>query len=271
MFERQIGMSTKPRHLTAERVTRFQDQSLVDVYHHRLPYPQAVFDRLLSLLDGLPRTILDVGTGTGDIARGLALVVEQVDAIDVSEVMLRRAQTLPNGQHPNLHWIQGRVEEARLQATYSIITGGDSIHWMDWETVFPLFREVLHSDGYVVIIERNELPTVWEDGLRKLITAYSNYKNFEPYDLIVELEKRQVFQVIGHEMTAPAGSMQSVDDYIASFHSRSNLSPDVMKAEDVEAFDNQLRSLVEPYSRDGQLELNTVATLVWGKPLNPRD
>ena len=262
-------MSAKPRQLTPENAARFQDQSLVNVYHHRLPYPQAVFDRLLTLLADLPSKVLDVGTGTGDIARGLVDKVERVDAIDISAAMIERGKLLRNGQHPNLNWILGRVENAHLQAHYGLIMGGDSIHWMEWETVFPLFRRVLYPDGYVVIIERGERPTMWEEALRKLIIEFSVYKNFEAYNLIDELEKRHVFRVVGRETTAPVSSTQSVDDYVASFHSRGSLSPDAMTVEDVQAFDRRLRSLVEPYSQDGKLELETEATLVWGKPLNP--
>jgi ubiquinone/menaquinone biosynthesis C-methylase UbiE len=121
-------MQSKPRHLTSENAARFQDQSLVDVYHHRLPYPQAVFNRLLMLLADLPRRVLDVGTGTGDLVRGLVEKVDQVDAIDVSQAMIERGKLLPNGQHPNLNWILGRMEDAHLQASYGLIMGGDSIH-----------------------------------------------------------------------------------------------------------------------------------------------
>jgi len=132
--------------------------------------------------------------------------------------------------------------------------------------VFPLFRDLLHPDGYVVIIERRELPTEWEDGLRKLIAAYSVYKNFEAYDLVEALQKHQVFEVVGRETTLPVMHIQSVDDYVASFHSRGSLSPDAMTAEALQAFDARLRELVEPYAHDGRLILQTEATIVWGKP-----
>jgi SAM-dependent methyltransferase len=260
-------MTTKPRHLTTENAARFQDQSLVDVYHHRLPYPQAVYDRLLSLLANLPRVVLDVGTGTGDLARGLVDAVTHVDAIDVSEAMIGRGRLMTNGQHPNLKWIHGRVEDAHLQTSYSLIIGGDSIHWLDWEKVFPLFHDLLHSDGYVVIIGRRELPTAWHVELGKLIVEFSVIKDFEQYDLIDELEKRYVFQVVGRETTAPVVATQSIDDYVASFHSRGSLSPAAMTADAVHDFDARLRALVEPYVEDNQLELQTEATIVWGKPL----
>ncbi|MBA3870733.1 MAG: methyltransferase domain-containing protein [Anaerolineae bacterium] len=260
-------MRTKPRHLTPENAERFQDASLVDVYHQRLPYPQAAFERLLVLLEGLPRRVLDVGTGTGDLARGLVESVEHVDAIDVSAAMIRRGKRLANGQHPNLNWIEERVEAADLQAPYGLIMGGDSIHWMDWAVVFPLFYELLHREGYVVIIERGELPTEWSTGLSKLIGEYSTYQNFEAYDLVEALESRGYLKVNGQETTASVVNRQSVEDYIESFHSRGSLSPDAMAAEAVKAFDARLRALVELYAEDGKLRLQTEATLVWGRPL----
>ncbi len=39
-----------------------------------------------------------------------------------------------------------------------------------------------------------------------------------------------------------------------------------MPAADANAFDRQLRTLVEPWSTDGLLELQTVGSVVWGKP-----
>jgi ubiquinone/menaquinone biosynthesis C-methylase UbiE len=266
----QAMTTPKPPQLTPENAARFQDQSLVDVYHHRLPYPQAVFDRLLALLSNLPRRVLDVGTGTGDLARGLVEKVEQVDALDVSAAMIERGKQLPNGQHTNLHWLLGCMEDAHLQEPYSLITGGDSLHWMDWETVFPLFHDLLHPEGYVVIIERGEQPTAWEDDLQKLIIEYSLYKNFVPYNLIDELEKRHLFQMVGQETAAPVASTQSIDDYVASFHSRGSLSPDAMTAEAVIEFDARLRSLVKPHADNGQLKLSTQSVMTWGRPMiNP--
>ena len=51
-----------------------------------------------------------------------------------------------------------------------------------------------------------------------------------------------------------------------SFHSRGSLSPDAMTAEALQAFDARLCELAKPYAHDGQLTLQTEATIVWGKP-----
>ena len=63
-------MLPKPKQLTPENAARFQDPNLVSLYHLRLPYPAQTFDILTALIRDQPRNVLDVGAGTGEIARG---------------------------------------------------------------------------------------------------------------------------------------------------------------------------------------------------------
>src|SRR5919202_4988484 len=139
------------------------------------------------------------------------------------------------------------------------------MQWMGWEAVFPRFGDALTPGGMVAIVHRAELPAPWQDGLDALIRRFSTMQNYQPFDLIDELEKRDLFQRMGARETVPITSTQSIDDYIASFHSRSSLSLDYMPAADAAAFDRQLRDLVSPWSKEGMLELQTVGSIVWGK------
>ncbi len=52
-----------------------------------------------------PRSLLDAGTGPGDIARGLAPDCDRVDAVDFSRGMIRAARALPGGNDPRIRWI----------------------------------------------------------------------------------------------------------------------------------------------------------------------
>ncbi len=219
-------MTPKPAHLTAANASRFQDQSVVDLYHLRLPYPPEVFDILLDLITDEPRTVLDAGTGTGELARQLAERVDAIDAVDVSAAMIARGQTLPGGDHPHLRWIVGPIEDAPLRPPYALITAGDSLHWMDWDVVFPRFAEVCSPHVFVTLVHRTELAPPWQDGVTRLIQQYSTIRDYEPFDLIEHLEQRRLFQTVGRRETAPVTSRQSIADYIASFHSRSSLSRD---------------------------------------------
>jgi trans-aconitate methyltransferase len=264
-----IDMLPRPAHLTPDNAARFKDQSVVDFYPLRLPYPPEVFDILVDLITDEPRAVLDVGAGTGDIARGLIRRVERIDAVDFSPAMIATGKTLLDGNHPHLRWIYGAVETVALDPPYALVTSGESMHWMNWEVVFPRFGDALTPGGVVAIVHRTELPAPWQEGLDALIRQFSTMQNYQPFDLIAELEKRDHFQEMGERETASITSSQSIDDYIASFHSRSSLSLDYMPASDAVAFDRQLRDLVSPWSTEGTLELLTVGRVVWGKPRRP--
>lgn len=260
-------MSKRPAHLTVENASRFKDPGLVDVYHHRLPHPPETFTMLLDLIQDEPRTVLDVGTGTGVLARPLAALVDRVDAVDFSAAMIARGKTLPGGDAPNLRWLLGRVEEVPLDTRYSLIVGGDSLHWMDWDVVFPKFADHLAPNGVVALVGRSEKPPAWQEGLMALIKRYSLYQNYVPYNLGELLQERKRFTVQGEAYTPYHDSTQSVDDYVASFHSRGSLSPDALPEDHVATFDQQLRALIEPYAENGHLALQTRAKITWGYPL----
>src|SRR5260370_25237043 len=83
----------------------FQDQSVVDRYHLRPAYPPETFTILGEVMLDEQRAVLDVGCGTGNVARPLAEYVEHIDAIDLSLPMLERAKTLPGGDSPKIRWL----------------------------------------------------------------------------------------------------------------------------------------------------------------------
>ncbi len=260
-------MLPKPAHLTKENAARFEDTSVVDRYHFRLPYPSETFDILAGLIADEPRRVLDAGTGTGDIARNLITRVERVDAVDRSEAMMQKGKTLFQGNHPRLHWINGEIEQVELHPPYALITTGESLHWMDWEVVLPHFHDVLTPRGLLAIVYRHDVPSPWEDGLDQLISRYSSMRNYQPFNLIEELEKRHLFQKSGEHMTTPVTSTISIEHYIASLHSRSSLSLDSMPSADAVAFDTGVRALAEPWSHEGHIQLQCIGSIVWGKPL----
>lgn len=260
-------MMKRPAHLTPENAARFQHESVVAVYDRRLPYPNEVFDVLLGLITDQPRRALDLGTGTGDLARPLARQLEWVDAVDLSPAMIARGRALPDGDRPNLRWLVGRAEEVELTPPYALITAGESLHWMDWEVLLPRLKPLLSAHAYLAMVYRRERDTPWQPELDALIAELSTVQNFESYNLVEELERRHLFRAEGrHEMT-PVPTRQSIDDYIDSFHSRSSLSRGAMPLADAHAFDQRLRLLVEPWSEHGMLSLETEAMVSWGVPL----
>src|SRR5512134_2570577 len=103
---------------------QFRDRSIAEAYHNRPPYPDELFSILSRLVTKTPRTVLDVGCGTGDIARGLARYVDRIDAVDLSEAMIEEGKRLPSGDQPRINWIASRLESAPLNPPYTLVVAG---------------------------------------------------------------------------------------------------------------------------------------------------
>ena len=261
----------KPKHLGRQYADQFADAAVVAAYHHRPPYPTEVFPVLRDLVVGMPRVVLDLGCGTGDIARPLAAMVEAVDAIDCAPRMIARGQDLPGGDRPNLCWILGRAEEAILpRATYGLVTAGDSLHWMDWDRLFPRLNTLLAPSGYIAILGRPEPPRAWSADLLALIQRYSTNRDYEPYDLIDELTKRGLFQPFGEERTPPFLVRQSHESFVESIHSRNGFSRDRMTRAAAAAFDAAVEHLLAAHFPDRLVEFEVLGRVVWGRPQTPQ-
>lgn len=263
-------MEPKPRHLQADYAAQFQDTSIVAAYHHRPPYPDKVFDILVGLLPATGRAVLDAGCGTGDIARPLAPRVERLDAVDWSRPMIERGRELPNGDHPCLTWIEGRVEEAPLRPPYGLITAGESLHWFDWTAVFPRFRQVLAPEGALALIGRVEGAAPWTAELRVLQGRYSTNRDFQPYNLVAELERRGLFAKQGERRSAPVAIVQTMAEYVESIHSRNGFSRDRMDPTQAAAFDAAVAELLRLYAAGGRVTIHITGLVTWGYPLAGR-
>lgn len=256
----------KPAYLGVEYAARFQDQSVAEAYRFRSPYSDELFDFLASLLVDEPRTVLDVGSGTGDIARCMVERVDRVDAVDVSQQMIEQGKQQQNGQHARLNWVVGRVEEAPLRPPYALITAGESLHWMEWEYVLPYFHTLLTPHGSLAILTRREQDSAWFEPLIATIRRFSTNKEYRPFNMVEELTKRQLFHAQGTLETPPVPFVQSVKDYIAHFHSMSSLSREHMGLEQATAFDNEVQAIIAPYVQDGMITRSVFASVTWGKP-----
>lgn len=265
-IEGRSTVQPKPKRLGPEYAAQFQDAAVVAAYPTRPPYPQEVFELLAGLIAGEPRVALDVGCGTGDLTRRLAPLIERVDAIDVSARMIARGRTLPGGDAPNIRWIAGAAEDARLEPPYTLITAGESFHWMDWPVMMSRLNDALAPSAYLAHVERNDHSSPWSDALLRLIMRYTTNRDFQPYNLIAELQARSLFRTEGEHRTAAVPFEQSVEDYIESIHSRNGFSRDRMRPEDAAAFDTSVRELVTPYALGGALSLRVAATVTWGIP-----
>jgi trans-aconitate methyltransferase len=259
-------MIPRPESFGEQFAARFEDQSVVDRYHLRATYPPEMFTFLNALIVDEPRVVLDVGCGTGNIARPLASYVDRVDAVDRSAPMLARARTLPGGDSPKIRWLQGRTEDIETDPPYALITAGESLHWMDWSAVLPRFAQECTPNGVLAVLYLEEESVPWHEGYVEIVRRYSTNRTYVPFDWIAELEKYYLFQKLGEHRATPLPIRQTVADYVAAQHARSSLSLEAMSSEQATQFDAELRALLEPFVRDGMLSFDVVGGLTWGKP-----
>ena len=261
-------LTARPDFLTPEHAARFADAGVAEAYPHRPAYAPEIVDVLVGLIVGEPRraAVLDVGAGTGDLARPLARRVGRVDALDPSELMIAKGRTLPGGDAAGLRWLDGRAEDAPLDGPYGLVTAGESLHWMAWDVVLPRLERVMVDGAVVAIVNREWIDPPWQEGLRPLIEAHSTMTNWHTYDLIGLLEERGLFERVGAHDSQPERARQAICDYVESFHSRSSLTRAAMSPESAAAFDDGLRALVAPWAVDGAIETETVSHITWGYP-----
>ncbi len=258
-------MIQKPDYFAVQQAETFKEQTVAKSYRLRPPYPAATFAILAGLVRSEPRRVLDVGSGTGNIARNLVELVERVDAVDFSQAMIEQGKQLPNGNHPHLRWLYGRVEDIALEPPYALVTAGSSLHWMDWNVVLPRFRELLVPGGYLAVVSPKMTPDPWSS-LSDVLKSYRTDGKDYSYDMLGELERHGLFRKVGEQKTAPVSFVQSLDEYIESYHSRSGFARERMGEERAAAFDRDARvHLLQAYP-DGQVPLQVAGHVVWGLP-----
>jgi SAM-dependent methyltransferase len=259
--------------LAREYAEQFQDQCIVDVYHLRPYYPDETFSILAALCDPDCPRVLDVGCGTGEIARRIAPRVEHVDAVDLSPAMIAKGKGLPGGDGANLRWIEGEAERVALTPPYGLITAASSLHWMEWSVVLPRFARMLtHAGMLAIVFEHPSTPDVdAAEVVRTVLESLTarGIPHMGPFDLIDELIQRRLFAVLGEQWTGPVLLEQAIADYVGSFHARNGFSISRMGPDAAASFDEQLTETLRSACPDGKVRVSLQMRIVWGRPLDP--
>ena len=120
-------------------------KTAIDYGRHRAGFPDEFFDRLKA--SGIIRTgisALDLGTGTGTVARGLALRGCEVTGLDRSLPLMEQAAELDRSAGVVVKYVNAAAEETRLPAAeFDLVTAGQCWHWFDRPRAAAESRRVL--------------------------------------------------------------------------------------------------------------------------------
>ncbi len=245
----------------------FTHPGVATAYRHRPPYPGAVFDVLTELIADRPSRVLDLGAGEGALARPLAALVDEVDAVDPSEAMIAVGRRRPGGDAANLRWVTAAAETCPLRAPYALVVAGASFHWFDWPVTLSRLAPVMTEQAVLAIVGYDVCAVPWQSALEDLIGRYSRSNNFDSQFRLVEaLHATGHYTPLGERPVAPHSFSQQVADYVESFHSTSSLARELMTDDEAESFDRELTELVAPHASDGTLDLQVEAIVHWGRP-----
>lgn len=135
-------------------------KTAADYRTHRAGFPESFFEEVGARVV-LPEDarILDLGTGTGTLARGWAFRGFRVSGRDISESMMAEARALDEVAGVDISYSVGRAEDTGFDdETFDMVTAGQCWHWFDRAAAAREAFRIVKPGGWLVIGTFDWLP-----------------------------------------------------------------------------------------------------------------
>jgi SAM-dependent methyltransferase len=131
-----------------------------DYARFRAGFPDSLFDRLAAFGIGTSgETVVDVGTGTGTLARGFAQRGCKVIGIDPDERLLNQARQLDLTASVTIDYKIGYAEAIPLADDMAdVVSAGQCWHWFDGPRAAKEISRITRPNGRVVVAYLSWLP-----------------------------------------------------------------------------------------------------------------
>jgi SAM-dependent methyltransferase len=131
-----------------------------DYKSHRQGFPPAFFERLLALgVIGANKHVLDMGTGTGALARGAALRGSHVVGVDIAAALLDQARLLDAEAGVQVTYHLAPAEQTGLpDASFHSVLAGQCWHWFDRPRAAAEVKRLLVPNGKAAIAHLDWIP-----------------------------------------------------------------------------------------------------------------
>jgi len=131
-----------------------------DYAKHRAGFPDSLYDHLAAHGIGKRgQRLLDLGTGTGTLARGFATRGCRVIGLDPATAMLEQAVALSREQRVGVSFLAARAEGIPIApGSVDVVTAGQCWHWFDRAVAASEAMRVLRPSGAMVIAHFDWIP-----------------------------------------------------------------------------------------------------------------
>lgn len=131
-----------------------------DYRRYRAGFPDSLFTRLAVHGVGIAgQRLLDIGTGTGTLARGFAKRGCAVTGLDPSTQLTAQARELDREANVSIDYITARAEDSGLlTASFDVISAGQCWHWFDRPRAAAECFRLLKPGGVVLCTNFDWLP-----------------------------------------------------------------------------------------------------------------
>jgi SAM-dependent methyltransferase len=135
-------------------------RTAADYARHRAGFPSELLDRLAAMGIARPGArVVDLGTGTGSLARLFAQHGCEVTGVDIAGPLLEQARRLDREAGVEIAYVEGPAEATGLQdGGFDVVSAGQCWHWFDRPAAAREVARLLVSGGTVVIAHFDWLP-----------------------------------------------------------------------------------------------------------------
>lgn len=135
-------------------------RAAADYGAHRAGFPDSIFERFVEFEIGQAgQTVVDLGTGTGTLARGFARRDCTVIGIDPDSRMTDQAAQLDRASGIQVEYVTATAESTSLSSSIAdVVVAGQCWHWFDRPRAVREVIRVLKQHGKIVIAHFDWLP-----------------------------------------------------------------------------------------------------------------
>ena len=225
-------------------------------------------------LDGTGR-LLDLGTGTGELAVPLCRDFEEVVAVEPDADMIEEGkQRAAKAGARNISWVKRTAEEyVDRPGSFRLVTIGTALHWMEKKKVLAKVYELLMPCGGLAVVSRKGIwksDKDWQQGIVKLVKTYlgeerragtgtfpTDTRRFE--DIITECSFSKI-ETHNYKQCVERNINQIIGNLYSTSFARRELFGDRIKI-----FEKELARMLRGLSPSGKLkdERSVQAILAW--------